>query len=498
MKKDASKKHTYKGSGPNKSAEPMNKDTSKKHAHKDSAPIKIAEPITVDRRSRTDRKDEGKSMRLAVPLASHAQWQAPANRRDPIDLLIESGVARVPELLPIRYGRMMQSPFAFYRGGAAIMAADLAALPSTGIRVQACGDCHLVNFGSFATPERQQVFAINDFDETLPAPWEWDIKRLAASFVVAGRSNGFSADEAREAAQACARSYRERMREFSKMAVLDLWYFSIDMEALLEQIEDETARERGKKRMDKARDRNVLDEDFPELVTFEGGKHRIRDNPPLIYHLQGEEESVVEARVREAFERYRATLAEDRRLLLDRYEFKDIAMKVVGVGSVGTRCSIILMMGGADDPLFLQVKEARASVLEPYAGQSTYPNNGQRVVMGQRLMLSASDIFLGWVEGKDGNHYYIRQMRDMKMKALVELFTPSVMNQYAELCGWALAGAHARSGDAAKIAGYLGKKEDFDEALADFAESYADQNELDYKALVQAVQQGRLEVYLER
>ena len=253
------------------------------------------------------------------------------------------------------------------------------------------------------------------------------------------------------------------MREVTNLAVLDVWYFSIDMEALLEQIEDETARERGKKRMDKARDRNVLDEDFPELVTFEDGRHRIRDNPPLIYHLQGEEESVVEARVREAFERYRATLAEDRRVLLDHYEFKDIAGKVVGVGSVGTRCSIMLLMGGADDPI-LQVKEARASVLEPYAGASTYPNHGQRVAMGQRLMLSSSDIFLGWAEDPKGHHFYIRQMRDMKLKALVELFTPSVMNQYAELCGWALAGAHARSGDAAKIAGYLGKKEDFDEA----------------------------------
>jgi uncharacterized protein (DUF2252 family) len=476
----------------------MKKDTPKKHTHKVSAPIKIAEPITVDRRSRTDRKDEGKSMRLAVPLASHAQWQALANRRDPIDLLIESSVDRLPELLPIRYGRMMQSPFAFYRGGAAIMAADLAGLPSTGIRVQACGDCHLVNFGSFATPERRQIFAINDFDETLPAPWEWDIKRLAASFVVAGRSNYFTAAEAREAAQTCVRSYRERMREFSKMGVLEMWYFSIDMDALLETIEDDIAKQRIKKRFEKARVRNVLDEDFPELVTFEGGAHRIRDNPPLINHMQGEEEAVVEARVLEAFERYRSSLAEDRRVLLDHYEFKDIAMKVVGVGSVGTRCSIMLLMGGADDPLFLQVKEARASVLEPYAGQSTYPNNGQRVVMGQRLMLSASDIFLGWVEGNDGNHYYIRQMRDMKLKPLVELFTSSVMNQYAELCGWALAGAHARSGDAAKIAGYLGKKEDFDEALADFSEAYADQNELDYKALVQAVQKGRLDVYLER
>ena len=477
----------------------MKKNTPKKHEDKDSTPtIKLAEPITVDRRSRADRKDEGKALRLAVPLAIHAQWQAPANRRDPIDLLIESSIGRVPELLPIRYGRMMQSPFTFYRGAAAIMAADLAGLPSTGIRVQACGDCHLLNFGSFATPERRQIIAINDFDETLPAPWEWDIKRLAASFVVAARSNGFATEEARASAQTCARSYRERMREFAKMGVLDVWYYSIEMEDLLETIEDETAKARVKKRFAKARDRNVLDEDFPELVTFEGGKHRIRDNPPLIYHFQGGEETVVEARVREAFELYRSTLAEDRRLLLDRYEYKDIATKVVGVGSVGTRCSIMLLMGGADDPLFLQVKEACASVLEPYAGQSVYSNHGQRVVMGQRLMLSASDIFLGWTESVLDCHYYIRQLRDMKLKPMVELFTPSVMNQYAELCGWALASAHARSGDAAKIAGYLGKKEDFDKALVDFSESYADQNELDYKTLVQAVREGRLEVYLER
>ncbi len=476
----------------------MKKNAPKKHADKDSSPIKLAEPITVDRRSRADRKDEGKALRLAVPLASHAQWQAPTHRRDPIDLLIESGVGRVPELLPIRYGRMMQSPFTFYRGAAAIMAADLAGLPFTGIRVQACGDCHLLNFGCFGTPERRLIFAINDFDETLPAPWEFDIKRLAASFVVAGRHNGFNAGEAREAAQACVRSYRLRMREFAKMAVLDVWYFSIDAEALLENLEDETAIQRARKRAAKARDRDVLDEDFPELVTFEGGKHRIRDNPPLIFHMQGEEESVIKARVLKAFESYRASLAEDRRLLLDRYEFKDFAVKVVGVGSVGTRCSIMLLMGGADDPLFLQVKQAQASVLEPYAGASIYPNHGQRVAMGQRLMQSATDIFLGWTETELGNHFYIRQMRDMKIKPLVELFGPALMNQYAEVCGWALARAHARSGDAAKIAGYLGKKEDFDVALADFSESYADQNEKDYQGLVQAVREGRLEVYLER
>jgi len=282
------------------------------------------------------------------------------------------------------------------------------------------------------------------------------------------------------------------------MGVLDVWYFSIDAEALIETVEDDIAKQRAHKRAAKARDRDVLDEDFPELVTFEGGKHRIRDNPPLIYHLQGVEAEGYDALVREAFEGYRATLPDDRRALLDRYELKDIAMKVVGVGSVGTRCSIMLLMGGADDPLFLQVKEARASVLEPYAGQSIYPNHGQRVAMGQRQMQSATDIFLGWTGSERGYHLYIRQLRDMKIKPLVELFGPALMNQYAEACGWALAQAHARSGDAAKIAGYLGKKEDFDIAIADFSESYADQNEKDYKALVQAVQKGQLEVYIER
>jgi uncharacterized protein (DUF2252 family) len=475
----------------------MSKKDSKKHTDKHSKDDNVAE-ISVDRRSGADRKAEGKAMRLAVPLASHAAWQASDNRRDPIELLIESSVGRVPELLPIRYGRMLQSSFTFYRGSAAIMAADLAGLPKTGIHVQACGDCHLLNFGAFATPERRMIFAINDFDETLPAPWEWDVKRLVASFVVAGRHNGFSTDENREAALACVRSYREQMREFAKMQALEVWYFSIDVEELVDTIEDDTAKQRAKKRIDKARNRNVLDEDFPDMVTFENGEHRIRDNPPLIYHFQEDNKRFAErASVLEAFEHYRATLADDKKVLLDRYELKDLAVKVVGVGSVGTRCSIALFMGGAEDPLFLQVKEARTSVLEPYAGRSTYKNHGQRVVMGQRLMLSASDIFLGWTEGEHSNQFYVRQMRDMKIKPLVDLFTPSTMNQYAELCGWALAHAHARSGDAAKIAGYLGKKDEFDEALADFAESYADQNELDYKALQRAVQEGRLEVYIE-
>jgi uncharacterized protein (DUF2252 family) len=287
------------------------------------------------------------------------------------------------------------------------------------------------------------------------------------------------------------------MREFSKMRAIDVWYFSIDAEEVLEHFEDGAAKRRLQKRADKARNRDVLDDDFPEMVTFENGAHRIRDNPPLIYHDQHEGTSELEAHVHEAFARYRETLPEDRRVILDRYKLKDIARKVVGVGSVGTRCGIALMMGGAEDPLFLQFKEARASVLEPYAGKSVYANHGQRVVMGQRLMQPVSDIFLGWAEGKLGYNFYVRQLRDMKIKPQVEIFEPTTMAVFAELCGWSLAASHARSGDAAKISGYLGKKADFDEAIADFSESYADQNEQDHQALVQAVRDGRLETFIE-
>lgn len=470
------------------------KESAKKHKH--PAEAENIALISVDNRSRADRKAEGKAMRLAVPLESHAVWQAPPNRRDSIELLIESSEGRVPELLPIRYGRMLQSPFTFYRGSAALMAYDLANLPTTGIRVQACGDAHLGNFRGQGTPERRMIFVINDLDETLPAPWEWDVKRLCASIVVAGRINGYTQDEIRKSVTICVRSYRERMREFSKMSALDVWYFSIDSDEVLAHMESSAAKRRIEKRIDDARDRTSLT-DFPEMVTFENGVHRIRDNPPLIYHDQSEAASVIEARIRESFQRYRETLPEDKRVIVDRYEFKDFARKVVGVGSVGTRCAILLMMGGAEDPLFLQVKEARASVLEPYVGKSAYANHGQRVVMGQRLIQPVSDIFLGWVEGELGFHYYIRQLRDMKIKAQVEIFEPSTMKAFAELCGWSLAASHARSGDSAKISGYLGKKDTFDEAIADFSESYADQNEKDHHALVQAVRNGRLQVHIE-
>jgi uncharacterized protein (DUF2252 family) len=451
----------------------------------------------VRQRSREQQYAEGKAIRDTCPRLNQADWKPPADRLNPIEILEASNKGRLPELIPVRYGRMIPSPFVFFRAAAAIMAADLAHTPITGIRVQSCGDAHLMNFGAFATPERRVIFDINDFDETLPAPWEWDIKRLATSFFIASRSSGFSEADARKTALRCVRSYRERMAEFAQMRALEVWYARLDSETILPSIKDQEAQKRLERRVQKAESTDTHEVDFPKLVTVENGEPTIRDNPPLIYHLREQAGPEFEARVADAFVRYRESLPDERRVLLDRYQRKDFAMKVVGVGSVGTFCAVMLMVADVDDPLFLQVKEAGTSVLEPYAGKSVYSNHGQRVVTGQRLMQSASDMFLGWTEGRGGRHFYIRQLHDMKIKMLVELFTLKVMIQYAEYCGWALARAHARAGQPALIAGYLGKGNEFDEALADFATAYAEQNERDYKALVRAVRQGRIEVYTE-
>jgi uncharacterized protein (DUF2252 family) len=407
--------------------------------------------------------------------------------------LKQSSKGRIRQLIPIRYGRMLQSPFAFYRGAAFNMAADLARTPVTGLRVQACGDCHLLNFGMFATPERREIFDINDLDETLPAPWEWDVKRLATSFVLGCRNNGFDKSSARDAVLSCVRSYRRRMLEFSQMRVLDIWYAHLDVDELMPQITDEQIRHRVEKQLAVARRQSVAEHDFPRLVEVVRRTAVIKDNPPLIYHGRETHHTELFAHVKEAFARYRQTLQEDRQMLLGRFEVRDVAMKVVGIGSVGTRCGIMLLMAGAQDPLFLQVKEARASVLEPYAGSSVYPNHGQRVVNGCRLMQSASDLFLGWTVGLEGRHFYIRQLRDMKIRVLIETFNRADMIQYAKLCGWALARAHARSGEPAKISGYLGSSDKFDEAIADFATAYADQTESDHEVLRKAVHDGKLE-----
>jgi uncharacterized protein (DUF2252 family) len=439
----------------------------------------------------------GKSLRDKCLRESHAGWQPATDRPDPLALMEESNKGRIPQLIPIRHGRMLHSPFTFYRGAALNMAADLATTPASGIRVQACGDCHPCNFGAYATPERRVIFDINDLDETLPAPWEWDVKRLAASSVLACRDNGFSEDTARDAVLSCVQSYRERMAEYSDMRVLDVWYASIDVEKLIPTIQDKETRKRMRKRLAKARARSVLEHDFPELATTAGLGPTIKENPPLVFHWREQGHEELTANVQQGFVRYRETLPEDRRLLLDRFKLKDMALKVVGVGSVGTYCAILLLMASEQDPLFLQVKQARPSVLEAYAGKSRHANDGERIVHGCRMMQSASDLFLGWVEGQAGRHFYVRQLKDMKLKPMVEAFTPGVMLEYAGLCGWALAHAHARSGEPVKISGYLGIGDKFDKAIADFAVAYADQSERDHDVLVKAVRAGKLEVFVE-
>ena len=462
----------------------------------DPVPIETSSTVSP-RSSRDELRALGKSLREKCPRSDHSIWEPTVHRPDPVALIEESNQGRMPQLIPIRHGRMLQSPFAFYRGSALNMAADLAGTPTSGIRVQACGDCHLMNFGAFATPERRVIFDINDLDETLSAPWEWDLKRLAASFVLACRDNRLSEGDARDAVLSCARSYREHMAEYSRMSVLEVWYASIDVDTLMETIKDEETVKRMQKRLAKAREHSVLEHDFPQLATTAGLAPTIRDNPPLIFHPQEQEREELMARVHIHFAQYRETLQADRRLLLDRFQLVDAALKVVGVGSVGTYCAILLLMASEDDPLFLQVKQARPSVLEAYAGASPHVNQGERIVHGCRMMQSASDIFLGWVEGEAGRHFYIRQLRDMKIKPMVEVFTAAVMREYAELCGWAVAHAHARSGEPTKISGYLGKNDSFDEAIADFSKAYADQTERDYEVLRNAARAGKLEVEIE-
>jgi len=392
---------------------------------------------------------------------------------------------------------MLESPFAFYRGTAAIMAADLAQTPVSGLRVQACGDAHLSNFGGFATPERNVIFDINDLDETLPAPWEWDLKRLTASFVLAGRHIQLKQSQTSRATRAAVRSYREHMAEYAFMKALDVWYDKIDLQRLLDSMPGKEERGYIERRLEKTSKRTVAEHDFPKLAEQVGSTPRIKDNPPLIFHPEFVKKSIHSGSLEAAWEHYRESLPEHTRSLFDRFHKCDTAAKVVGVGSVGTVCAIALFMAADDDPLFLQVKQAHSSVLEPYAGKSIYSNHGQRVVVGQRLMQSASDIFLGWGIGFQQRHYYVRQLRDMKISADIESMDADFLRRYAEVCGWALARAHARTGDSAMITGYLGSSQTFDEAICDFAFDYADQAERDYKAFVKAFREGRVKAVTE-
>lgn len=462
----------------------------KKSTHKNTSKKSPPTPVF---RSREERLAIGKQLRDKVPRENHAKWKTPGRQRDVIAILEKSNRDRLKELVPIRYGRMLRTPFTFLRGSAALMAHDLALGPDIGVRLQACGDCHLLNFGLFATPERNLVFDLNDFDETLPAPWEWDVKRLAASFAVAARDNSVSDARARDAAVACARSYRENLRTYSKMSPLEVWYSRLDAQTLLEMAPDAKVRKFRQQLIDRARER-VTESVFPKIAGQIAGHPRIVDQPPVIQHVA---DPGFMKRAHEALVLYRRSLSDERRVLLDRYHMVDAALKVVGIGSVGTRCFIVLLFSEENHPLILQIKESCRSVLEPYAGKCQYENQGQRVVMGQRLMQSSSDIFLGWTSGRARRDFFVRQLRDMKLSIPVEHITASQLERYADLCGLTLARAHAKSGDAATISGYLGNGDAFDEALGDFALLYADQTERDHAVLVKAARAGRVKVLSE-
>src|SRR6266700_2255784 len=443
-------------------------------------------------RTVADRRAAGRALRKEVPRSSHAEWSPASERPDPIRLLEEQNLSRQAHLVPLRYGRMAASPFGFLRGAAVVMAQDLAATPVTGLAVQVCGDAHLSNFGVYATPERNQVFDVNDFDETLPGPWEWDIKRLAASIVVAGRTLDFTRAMNRQAVVGCVRSYRERMYKYGEMRHIDVWYDRIDPESI-RQFVRRSDRSYVEKELEKARRSSSLVA-FPRLTQEVNGRYRIKDDPPTIAHLDDEQ---LAQQLGVLVERYSESLQEDRNVLLRKYRFVDVAHKVVGVGSVGTRCYIALLMGSEEgDPLFLQVKQAQASVFEPHLGPSSYLNHAQRVVRGQYLMQAASDIFLGWT-GLGSIDFYVRQLRDMKLSVSIESLSESRFVRYCELCGWALALAHARSGDPAQISGYLGTNDTFDRAIASFAEAYADQTERDHATLVSAARAGGVPVATE-
>jgi uncharacterized protein (DUF2252 family) len=466
----------------------------------------------IEHPSVEERRARGKSARERVAPSGHAGWVAATDRPDPVALLEEQNVTREPDLVPVRHGRMMVSPFTFYRGAAKIMAADLNDTPTAGLNVQLCGDAHLSNFGVYASPERTLVFDLNDFDETLPGPFEYDVKRMAASFTIAARNNGFTPADARAATLASVTAYREAMAGFAEMPTLEIWYAHQSEQELMRAI-DEAARALGRKEdkrvaktaqktVEKAHTRDSL-QALSKLAEFVDGEYRIVSQPPIVVPVRDMDEvqaiglspDQIESTIHDQLRAYRKTLPDDRRQLLERYELVDVARKVVGVGSVGTRAYIVLLQGRSQqDPLFLQVKEATASVLEDHLPKSRYRQHGERVVQGQRMMQAASDIFLGWTKGVQENRYlYWRQLRDMKGSAVVEAMVPSGMAFYARLCGQTLARAHARSGDPIALAAYLGKKDRFDQSITDFSERYADQNEQDYRAFIGAISSGRLQ-----
>jgi uncharacterized protein (DUF2252 family) len=470
--------------------------------------------VRIDHPSVGERRVEGKEARDRSPLLGHDDWEPASGRPDPVALLESQNLTREPDLVPVRHGRMLVSPFTFYRGAAKIMAADLAHTSTAGLGVQLCGDAHLSNFGAFASPERALLFDLNDFDETLPGPFEYDVKRMAASFTIAGRNNGFANADIKSATRTSVRSYREAMSEFAQMDTMDIWYARMTDEDVLNGIRALTKRSKtkreaaqvkqGRQRTEmvaaKARTRDSL-QALSKLGEVVDGRYRIVNQPPVViparelesmYGISGDQLRDI---VHRLFRAYRSTLQDDRRHLLERFQIVDVARKVVGVGSVGTRAFIVLLQGRDEhDPLFLQVKEATASVLEDHLPRSKFRQSGERVVQGQRLMQAASDIYLGWTKGEDASrHFYWRQLRDMKGSAVVESMTPVMLDFYAGICGWTMARAHARSGDPVAIASYLGKSDKFERSIAGFCERYADQNESDYLAFSKAVESGRLQ-----
>ena len=467
-----------------------------------------ARAAPVEHLSRADRVARGKDARAVAPLESHAEF-SPRAGRDPVGLLLGQAASRVPELVPIRHGRMLVSPFTFYRGAALPMAADLAGTPASGLRVQLCGDAHLSNFGAFASPERNLVFDVNDFDETLPGPFEWDVKRLAASLAVASRDSGFPAKVRRKIALAGGEGYRTAMRGFAKQTFMDVWYAHVDIEPVLREFRSEM-NAKGFKEAEKLLAKAHTSDSMKavgKLTTMVDGQRRIISDPPMIVPVEeifaGIQADQLYEQLRAILGKYRRTLESDRRHLLEQFTLVQVARKVVGVGSVGTRAWVVLMdAGDGVEPLFLQAKEAQPSVLAEYAGRSRYNNQGERVVAGQHLMQAQSDIFLGWtrvanpLDGIDSD-FYVRQLKDWKFSVPIELMLPQGMELYARLCGWTLARAHARSGDRVALAAYLGGSAKFGQAIADFAETYADQNELDYAALQAAVKDGKAEATTE-
>jgi len=442
--------------------------------------------------------DAGKALREACPRNAHAIWKPSKDRLDPVELVLEANKGRLPELLPLRHGRMVRSAFTFYRGSALVMAHNLAPTPNTGIYVQCCGDAHMCNFGGFATPERRVIFSTNDLDETLPAPWEWDVKRLAASFVVGCRDNGLSDAVARDVAATCVRTYRESMAEFSQMKTLELWHYALGPDELLATTKDPKLRKRIFDRIQKEEAKSRGEEIFPKLAEKRGDMHVIKDDLPTIFHTEANPPGVIPQVLRDFLTGYRDTLPASYQSLLDRYELKDAAMKVVGVGSVGTACWVLLFMAGDNDPLFLQVKEARPSVLEPFAGASVFANHGQRIVNGYQLMQPFSDMFLGWsLNPVNKRHFFLRQLRDIKISIRVETFGAYEMDLYATWCGRTLALSHARSGKSITLSGYMGKSDSFDKSIAAFSMTYADQNEKDHAALDRAVRRGKVKAVFE-